>query len=114
MKLGLAGGLVGAVLTCMAATPLIAAECVKVVGADSGGGKITMDPAFLATDDDAYHMFAVYNRFVDLDETMNVVPEIAESWSPSPDGKSWTFKIQQGVKFHDGSDLDAADVVYTF
>ena len=45
----------------------LANDCVVVVGTDSGGPNLTMDPAFLNTDDDAYHLFAVYNRLLTLD-----------------------------------------------
>jgi peptide/nickel transport system substrate-binding protein len=38
-------------------------------------------------------------------------PLLAESWSPNKDGSVWTFKIRQGVKFHDGRDMTAKDVV---
>ena len=38
-------------------------------------------------------------------------PLLAESWSPNKDGSVWTFKIRKGVKFHDGRDMTAKDVV---
>ena len=40
-----------------------------------------------------------------------LIPALAESWSPNADATVWTFKIRQGVKFHDGRGLTAADVV---
>lgn len=43
-----------------------------------------------------------------------VVPWLAESWTTSPDGLTYTFKIKQGVKFHDGTPLDAAAVKANF
>jgi peptide/nickel transport system substrate-binding protein len=43
-----------------------------------------------------------------------VAPLLAESWSVAPDGKAWTFKLRQGVKFHDGESFDAADVRFSF
>jgi len=41
-------------------------------------------------------------------------PMLALSWSPNKDGSVWTFKLRQGVTFHDGSQMTADDVVYTF
>src|SRR6185312_7642591 len=44
--------------------------------------------------------------------TADVEPLLAESWEASKDGLTWTFKIRQGVKFSDGTDLDAKAVCY--
>ncbi len=41
-------------------------------------------------------------------------PELAESWTVSDDGKTWTFKIRQGVKWQDGQPLTAKDVAFTY
>jgi peptide/nickel transport system substrate-binding protein len=48
------------------------------------------------------------------DDSTNVVPGLAESWQTSPDGLTWTFKLQRGVRFHDGTPLDAQAVKFTF
>ena len=45
--------------------------------------------------------------------TMRTVPDLATGWEPAPDGLSWTFKLRQGVKWHDGKPFSAADVKFT-
>ena len=49
-----------------------------------------------------------------VDGGLKVSPGIAERWELSPDGKTWTFTIRRWVKFHDGTDLTAADVAWSF
>ncbi len=89
-------------------------ECVKVLGYEWSGEKQSMDPADMHSGDDAYHIFAVYNRLIDVDDNFQTIPELATEWSVSPDGLTWTFKLREGVKFHSGKDFTSADVVYTF
>jgi peptide/nickel transport system substrate-binding protein len=47
------------------------------------------------------------------DSQLKLRPRLAESWKPNSDGSVWTFKIRQGVKFHDGQSMSAEDVVAT-
>lgn len=43
----------------------------------------------------------------------SIVPGLAESWEASEGGRVYDFRLRKGVKFHDGADFDAADVVFT-
>ncbi|MGH6717981.1 MAG: ABC transporter substrate-binding protein, partial [Alphaproteobacteria bacterium] len=111
--------LAGAVAACalaVAGGPALAEyeNCVHVVGYESSGEKLTLDPGVFPSSEDAYYLYAIFNRLVDLNANFEVVPELAESWEASDDGKTWTFHLREGVKFHDGSDFDASDVAYTF
>jgi peptide/nickel transport system substrate-binding protein len=57
----------------------------------------------------------IFETLVDYEPGgFKIVPKLAESWSPSSDGRAWTFTLRRGVKFHDGTDLDAAAVVLNF
>src|SRR5262245_55959595 len=57
-------------------------------------------------------MSAVYNNLIVLDphNYPKVVGDVAKSWKVSPDHLSYTFTLHEGIKFHDGSELTAADV----
>jgi len=57
----------------------------------------------------------IFETLVEYDPgSFKIVPKLAESWSVSSDGLAWTFVLRRGVKFHDGTDLDAAAVVLNF
>ena len=92
-------------------------------GTPKTGGSITvavegepasMDPAF---DYDFVSGLAVGSmtepllKFCENDQKL--CPNLAESWTASPDGKTYTLKIRQGVKFHDGSIMTVDDVVFS-
>ncbi len=56
----------------------------------------------------------IFEGLVRFSENGTIVPALAESWVVSDDGLTWTFTIRQGVKFHDGSDLQLSDIVAKF
>jgi peptide/nickel transport system substrate-binding protein len=60
-------------------------------------------------------MLAQTGEYLTLsDQQLTLRPVLATSWTPNSTADVWTFKIRQGVKFHDGSPLTADDVVYTY
>lgn len=68
----------------------------------------TLDPNLQTTFE-----YALYEHLIGIDTEGNFVPELAESWSLSPDGKIYTFKIRKGVKFHNGDELNSSDVKFS-
>jgi peptide/nickel transport system substrate-binding protein len=55
----------------------------------------------------------VYQGLVDFDRELKIKPVLAESWTTSADGRTWTFKLRKGVKFHNGRALTAGDVKFS-
>ncbi len=49
---------------------------------------------------------AIFDRLTGINDKGQVVPWLLESWSPSPDYRTWTLKVRSGVKFHNGEALD--------
>src|SRR4051794_38388133 len=62
----------------------------------------------------AYLSYQVLDNLTSLDEDSKVVPWLAQSWKASDDGLTWTFTLKKGVKFTDGTPLNAEAVAYNF
>jgi len=60
------------------------------------------------------YVMQIFSGLVRLDHELNIVSDIAESWEKSPDGKTYTFHLRQGVKFHSGRGVKAADFKYSW
>ena len=56
----------------------------------------------------------VFEGLTRITATGEIAPALAESWTVSDDGKTYTFKLRTGVKFHDGSDFTADDVKFSY
>lgn len=71
---------------------------------------------FVGVEAPAYFTYYLtYDMLVSLSvDDLSPAPGLAESWETSPDGKTWTFNIRQGVKWHDGEPVTAHDVEYTY
>jgi len=89
--------------------------------ADKAGGTLVIaqsaDPTGLhpnrfGSTNDRNIITNIYDTLVEFDlETYEIVGSLATDWSVSADGLVWTFNLREGVKFHDGSDFGAEDVV---
>ncbi len=84
------------------------------LGIGHGSTTDTLDPA---TYENLYMQVlggAVHNKLTEIGNTGDLVPELAESWEPTPDAAQWRFKLRQDVEFHNGKSLDADDVIASF
>ncbi|MEM1361099.1 MAG: ABC transporter substrate-binding protein [Pseudomonadota bacterium] len=78
------------------------------------GDSLTLDPQ--AQNEGPTHTIAhqIYEPLLLRNETGAIEPGLATDWAPSTDDPNvWVFNLREGVKFHDGADFDADDVVFT-
>lgn len=82
-------------------------------GSGGGGDPPTLDPALTSDVESATYIVEIFSGLVGFDKDLKIVPDIAESWEISNDGKTYTFKIRDNVMFHDGRPVTAQDVKYS-
>lgn len=73
----------------------------------------TIDPAKISDYTDYMAAVNLYDNLASVDSAGNLIPELAESWTVSPDAKVVTFKIRANANFTDGSPVEASDVIYS-
>ena len=74
----------------------------------------TLDPALNSAIDGANMLITAFEGLLIVDENNQIQPGQAESYEVSEDGLTWTFHLREGLKWSDGTDLDANDFVYTY
>lgn len=105
-----------------AATAWLASNGLHVRAQGQGGTMVWMGhqevgglgPNDIGPDVQAVMIYNIMNPLVHVDHLGNFVGVLAESFESTPDGMTYTFKLHQDVRFHDGSELTAEDVKYTF
>ncbi len=78
-----------------------------------GGDPITLDPALATDAGSATYIIEIFGGLVTLDKSLQIVPDLAESWDLSPDGKTYTFHIRKNAMFQDGRPVTADDFKYS-
>jgi peptide/nickel transport system substrate-binding protein/oligopeptide transport system substrate-binding protein len=56
----------------------------------------------------------IFDGLVQFDQTLAIAPALAQFWTASRDGLTWTFSLRKGLRFHHGREVTAEDVVYSF
>jgi len=69
-----------------------------------------MDPMLSGLFVDRHLHYAMYDSLVRVTPKGEIIPWLAEKWTITPDGKSYTFSLRSGVKYHDGTPFDAESV----
>ncbi|HEX9417662.1 MAG TPA: ABC transporter substrate-binding protein, partial [Methylomirabilota bacterium] len=103
------GGLAG-IWSVEAQTPVAGGTLSFAAGADPD----SLDPQNTQSNPGEQVNRMMYDNLVRFNTKMQLEPALAESWTPSKDGLTWTFKLRKGVRFHDGTAFDAKAVKYFF
>jgi oligopeptide transport system substrate-binding protein len=77
-------------------------------------GPLTLDPAIAADSTSYVYVMQIFSGLVGLNQTLDVVPDIAESWDVNSDDMTYTFYLQHGVSFQGGGEVTAADFKYSW
>src|ERR1051326_7167661 len=128
--LGLGAPTIGAILAACAPAPNAPAPtAVQAAGAApaatsqpvrggtmrvTGSPAVEINPHKLTSNGGIITTFPCLNFLARVSADGVPQPELATSWTPSADTKTWTFKLRQGIKFHNGSPFTADDVVATY
>jgi oligopeptide transport system substrate-binding protein len=83
-------------------------------GAGGGSDPPTLDPQLSGDATSAEYIVEIFSGLVTLDKDLKVVPDIAERWEMSPDGKVYTFYLRKNAQFHNGKPVRAQDFKWSF
>jgi peptide/nickel transport system substrate-binding protein len=93
----------------------VGAQTPRVFVFGQSGDAVKLDPALIEDGLSARVTEQIFEGLVEFDgATTRLRPALAESWDTSPDGKTWTFHLRQGVSFQDGTPFDATAVKINF
>ncbi|MCX6006417.1 MAG: ABC transporter substrate-binding protein, partial [Chloroflexi bacterium] len=76
-------------------------------------GPLTLDPAISSEMSSHIYVMQIFSGLVKFDAQLKPVPDIAESWDISADGKTYTFYLRKEAKFHDGRPVTSTDIKYS-
>ena len=99
----------------MATLPLAVAEDAgKMLNIALGKEPDDLNPIAGTGHGEFYDVIKVYSGLLKSDDKLQAAPDIAESWDISPDGRTYTFHLREGIKWHDGTAFTADDILFTY
>ena len=75
---------------------------------------LTLDPAVSGEVTSHQYITQIFGGLVRLDDNLEPAPDIAQEWKVSDDGRTYTFSLRRGVRFHDGREVKAEDFKYSW
>ena len=78
-----------------------------------GTDPLTLDPALVFETSSARYVLEIFGGLVTIDRNLQIVPDIAETWTVSEDGTVYTFTIRRDALFHEGRPVTAEDFKYS-
>lgn len=91
--------------------PLMMGACGTTLRVASHSDIKDIDPIWTTAYVTRNHGYLIYDTLFAMDSDFKPQPEMVDSWTVSPDQKTWTFKLRDGLKWHDGTSVTADDCV---
>jgi peptide/nickel transport system substrate-binding protein len=104
----------GSVAQAAAATPKPKRGGTLRIGMTGGGTSDTIDADQVLLNTDSLRVWALYNSLLAFDKNAQMQLSLAEEFTPNAKATEWTIRLRPGVTFHNGKDLTADDVLFTF
>jgi len=98
-------------LTMALALPILLGGCANVLRVAPHAELKVYDPVWTTAYITRNHGYLIYDTLFALDENFEPRPQMVDTWTVSPDQRTWTFKLRDGLKWHDGTAVTAEDCV---
>src|ERR1700716_3688622 len=95
-------------LAAIVASSIASAQTIKVV---MHSDVKALDPVWSGAYITRNHAYMIYDTLFAIDEKLQVKPQMVDSWTTSDDGLTWTFKLRDGLEWHDGTPVTSEDCV---
>lgn len=107
-------GVIGTLVACSSKDKTSTPTSKNIIIVDLGSDPATVDPQ-MSEDSQSHRVVTdLFEGLTSADQSNKIIPGISDKWEISPDGKTYTFHLRNGVKFSDGTPITADDVVFTY